>query len=457
MRYAVISKGMNISQLIDAVNKIGGRNVKSASQLQQVFCDMEEAQAAALANTPGLAVKVIKKVSSKFTETALTPAQVRVPATPDVQQNMVEALDTYSTLQGSLFGHWYELRNIGDPPITGVGGCCAVLDTGIRKTHRGLLGKVIHEANFSDSPTLDDIYDHGTGVAYIMCGGKHMLGQDCGLAPGMKVMSIKVLDDDGEGTEENVVLGLEEVIELIHSALDQGLVYPDPRIITAVNMSFGAEDDNDPDNPIRVAARAVTQSHKSYTGYRMMVIAAAGNGGPNPGTIAMPACDAEVFAIGSCSFSPFAISQSSSRGPSKEGVVKPDAVFFGENIMVASSKSDDAYVVKSGTSFASPFAVGGGFTSWETIRRYVGEDAVMDDVSWREWAKTISVKSSGYKSGEKDNVWGWGLPMGDKLVALATGAAVPQLILTETTNMIVPIMTLAMVGMMMSGMAKSMK
>ena len=63
-----------------------------------------------------------------------------------------------------------------------------------------------------------------------------------------------------------------------------------------------------------------------------------------PGTINCPACEQYVMAVGSAHYLPesntFVVSDFSSRGPTQEGLVKPDVVLFGEDIVVASSQSD---------------------------------------------------------------------------------------------------------------------
>lgn len=63
----------------------------------------------------------------------------------------------------------------------------AVLDTGIDENHRDLAGRVILEVNFSDSPTCDDIYGHGT----------HTGGIIAAIAPECRLINVKVCDDVG--------------------------------------------------------------------------------------------------------------------------------------------------------------------------------------------------------------------------------------------------------------------
>lgn len=457
-RYALISKGRTVSDLESLARQYGGKEVKYAPLLGQVFCTLDPAAAQKLAQSPGLVVKLIKGVSTKYTDALQISAPEKLMPG---QEAIGEVQSTYGALVGSTAPYWYQVCTAFDPPINGYGGTCAILDSGIRKTHRGLKGKVLYEKNFSDSPTADDVFDHGTGVAYALSGGQVAEYQDQGISPGVYLMNIKVLDDNGEGSEENVILGLNEVVRLVDQAYEENKdrqladIWTDPETITAVNLSFGAPDDGDPDDPLRVACRAVIASHEKWAGWRMPIVAAAGNGGPGAETIVCPACDPEVWAVGAVDVSPFGISQYSSRGPTKEGYVKPDIVFYGTNVNLASSHSDDSYVVKSGTSFAAPFAVGAGFDLWEIMRR--DDPAAGASLSMEEFLQVISsvaVKPEGIPVG-KDNTYGYGLPSGGKLAQLYGAGGIPALITSEITGMVIPIMSLGMVGMMMAGMSKS--
>lgn len=446
-RYAVISKGLNISQLKEEVLRVGGHNIKVISLTEQIYCDLDEAGAQKLATVPGLAVKPVKKIS-------LSQQMVKAPSYI-VEQEPTGVEPTYSVLYGSELARFYELRNMFTPPVLGNRQVCAVLDTGIRKTHRGLRGKVVREVNFSDSPSCEDVFNHGTSVAYIFCGGVHSPGSDSGMAPGAKVMNIKVLNDNGEGSEENVVEGLEEVMRCVKQAWDQGEGLFDPINVHSVNISFGEEDDGDPDNPIRAACRKVIHCSEPY-GYTLTVSAAAGNSGPAPETIMCPACDPEVLCVGNLLFYPFDINPTSSRGPTKEGIIKPDIVYFGTNINMASSENDDAYVVKSGTSFSVPFMIGGGSCGVEMVRRYQGENITMSKEEWVDIIRQICIKPDGIPM-EKDNTWGYGFPWGGNMIEMVAGMAAPEFMVSAITDIMVPVMGLGMMGMMMSTIAKGMK
>ena len=106
---------------------------------------------------------------------------------------------------------WSELGSQGDSVIVGE------IDTGIDYADSALGGgfgpgyKVIGGYNFIDSTgnPMDD-NGHGTHVAGIIAANGAGLQ---GVAPHAKLMAFKVLDQNGSGTEDEVIAGIERAVD----------------------------------------------------------------------------------------------------------------------------------------------------------------------------------------------------------------------------------------------------
>ena len=72
----------------------------------------------------------------------------------------------------------------------------AILDTGIDPDHQDLNGLIMAEANFTDSSSPADSYGHGTHVAGIIAAKNNGTGI-VGVAPGCRLLNVKVADDMG--------------------------------------------------------------------------------------------------------------------------------------------------------------------------------------------------------------------------------------------------------------------
>jgi len=376
-RYSVVSKGLTVEQIAAAVRQGGGKDIKSSPLVRQVFCTLEASQAAAIDLLPGLSVKKLKKVKSG--SIGLTP------------------LNTSGLNMYNIFAPLWAAYS---PLLNGKGMTAAVLDTGIRGTHNGLQGKVVDNKNFTCSDSHNDNFGHGTQVAFVIAGQSL---EYSGVAPGVSLMNVKVIGDDGEGTEEEVIQGLEYVCSKVTEAAVAGKMKTDPSFPNTVNMSIGMEDDGDYDNPLRIACRVAKDE------YGLQVVAAAGNEGPTMTTIVCPACDPSVVAVGGICSDVFEIWEGSSRGPTIEGSIKPDLVAWSTGILSASNESDDEYVSVSGTSFACPILVGLQGILWQLARGTYGEsiDFTLQDVV--DQGPVYCIKPEGY-SLAKDDIYGYGIP-----------------------------------------------
>lgn len=426
MRYAILKC------TIQAVKAAGGAEVKEAQHIGVVFATLTDSQVAYL-RARGFVVSQVGAVKAAVTPTITPPKPV--------------AAEPLYTTQELLWATGLEeLRQLHKPALYGEGFTMAIIDTGILESHKLIAGRVVYSKNYTAAPMRDG-YNHGSGVCSIVTT----------VAPLCNILNLKVMDDEGVGAEEAVALAIDDCIGL----RVEGSQYA-PLVI---NLSLGSPDDGNPDNVLRVACRAAIDRG-------IWVVAACGNDGPAAQSLLSPACEKYVFAIGSASYEPFAVSDWSGRGPSLEGLVKPDLVAFGQDIIVASSINDIDTIAKSGTSFSTPFMSAAALLYYEGWMRvkYVGEpfpgmwlgrfpeleelerppdiDVIIDT-----YLEQVCAKPQGVVAG-KDNSYGYGLLMGG-LVVRALGLKPAVFDISTVLSSITPIMGLGLVGMMMSGMARA--
>jgi serine protease AprX len=418
MRYALLSKSLSLQQIEAEARKVGAGGIKTTRLLNQVFCELDASQVGLLSRVPGLTVKPLKEYRTDQVVADSPPA------------------DTISDV-------FYLLRSYFSPPLTGTGLTVAVLDSGIRTTHRALKSKVVYEINFTDSPSSEDVFGHGTQVAFVAAGGMHGIGEKAGVSPGASLMNIKVINDDGIGSDEDIVLGIDRVCDLAEEARESGLWPTDDLYPNIINLSIGGEDDGDEDNPVRAACRLASIE------YGLDVIAAAGNFGPKMTTITLPACDPEVIAVGAVeTLGELAIWDKSSRGPTVQGDTKPDFVLWGTNLEMASHEADDKYITKSGTSFSAPMLSGLTGLLWESGRRAYGEGWPFRWTSVRQVAPYFCTKPAD-AAVNKDNSYGFGLPAMGTMLGQMTQVGTP---VEGTIEMFPMLMMMVMLSGVMGGM-----
>ncbi|MFD4476758.1 S8 family serine peptidase [Streptomyces sp. NPDC058471] len=225
---------------------------------------------------------------------------------------------------------------------TGKGVKVAVLDTGVDQTHPDLKGVEVAEKNFTESaPDAKDRMGHGTHVASTLAGsGAKSGGKYKGVAPDVQVLDGKVISEvEGTGTESSIAAGMQWAVD------------SDAKI---VNLSLGSLDSPGTDPLEEAVAR--------LSGKALFVIA-AGNDGPEAGTLNSPGSAPAALTVGSVDKQDN-IAETSSRGPQADGVAKPDLTAPGDDITAARStqipgdSESDPYVAMSGTSMATPHVAG---------------------------------------------------------------------------------------------------
>jgi thermitase len=106
----------------------------------------------------------------------------------------------------------------------------AVLDTGIDQKQEDLVGKVIAEVNFTDSPTTDDIYGHGTHIAGIIAAAANNGVGIAGLAYNCSLMNVKVADDQGRFDSSVAAKGVIWAVDHGAKVINMSLVSTEPSL-----------------------------------------------------------------------------------------------------------------------------------------------------------------------------------------------------------------------------------
>jgi thermitase len=164
----------------------------------------------------------------------------------------------------------------------------AVVDTGVDAAHPDLVGKVAASANFSTARDAVDRNGHGTHVAGLIAAVADNGRGVAGVAPSVRLLNARALDDRGDGTYA-------DVIEALDWAVDQGA-----RI---VNLSLAG------DTPSEALAAAVSDAQARG----VLVVAAAGNNGTSaltypaslPGVLSVAALDSADAPVPVSTFGPW--------------------------------------------------------------------------------------------------------------------------------------------------------
>lgn len=214
--------------------------------------------------------------------------------------------------------------------LKGEGVTIALIDTGADANHQSLKNKVVAFKDFVNNQTAPyDDNGHGTHCASLIA------GDEVGVAPGSKLVVIKVMDRDG-------ACYLSDAIK----ALDWCLENKDRYGIKIVSFSVGGENPSDGSSLLDEACNRMVEEG-------LVMCVAAGNSGPTPGSIVIPGDAENVITVGAID-KRGAIFERSSRGPAANGEIKPDLVTMGVDVVSALAGSKDDYSSMSGTSMAVP-------------------------------------------------------------------------------------------------------
>ena len=205
---------------------------------------------------------------------------------------------------------------------TGTGVTAYVIDTGIRLSHQDFGGRAVSGFDAVDGGTADDCNGHGTHVSSTVGGSTY------GVAKGVRLVAVRVLDCGGGGSLSGVIAGI-----------DWAVANHQPGQAAVANMSFGGTTSTALDSAVtRLIEDGVT------------VVVAAGNSSADACSSSPARVPAAVTVAASSSTDAFA---SFSNWGSCVDVIAP-----GVSVTAAWRTSDTATRTVSGTSMASPHTAG---------------------------------------------------------------------------------------------------
>ena len=256
---------------------------------------------------------------------------------------------------------WRRAIGLGWVPdgVDGSGVTVALIDTGLARLG-DFEDRVLARVDFTPGGTGDDGYGHGTHMAGVIAGsGGASGGKWRGVAPDARLVSVKVAGEDGSTDVSVVIAAIQWVVT--HRA-----TYG----IKVLNLSFGT----DGTQPYELDPLDAAVERAWAAG--ITVVVAAGNRGPAPGTINKPGDDPFVITVGAVDTKQTAIrlddviAPFSSRGPTPDGISKPELLAPGTTIVATrdagstidrlhpTAVTDDAYFKGTGTSQAAAIVSG---------------------------------------------------------------------------------------------------
>ncbi|GAB4580353.1 MAG: hypothetical protein Fur0022_30930 [Anaerolineales bacterium] len=329
---------------------IQASDVKTATQLVQQAGGQVTAE-----------LTIINGVAATLSQRALAELQAMPEVTRLTPNAQVEAAGGGNRVPQTDYPDVIGADTLWAEGITGEGVTVAVVDTGLGN-HPGIEESIIAWVDFVENRNSPkDRNGHGTHIAGIIANTQvGMDGEWNGVAPGVNLAGVRVLGENGQGTYADVIEGLQWVLD-----------NKDAYNIRVVNLSLVATPMSpywaDPLN------EAVTQLWANG----IVVVAAAGNGGPGPMSIGVPGNNPYVITVGAFTdnYTPSDwnddyITPFSAAGPTLDGFVKPDLVAPGahivstmrENTYLAQTYPDNVlpkkYFSMAGTSQATAVASG---------------------------------------------------------------------------------------------------
>jgi uncharacterized membrane protein len=268
-----------------------------------------------------------------------------------------------------------EMTSYFTTDLDGSGQIVAVADSGLDEDHGDFGTRVVGNNDvIGDGSTADKHSGHGTHVSCTVLGDGAQGGY-AGVAPEADLF-FQAMENDNTGNFQSPSLNY-----LLNSAYSAGAR-------THTN-SWGSSSSSD-HGKYTSSAEDVDDRANYYDRYYngrdgLTILFAAGNDGPNTGTVGAPATAKNTISVGNhqnrYSGAPDTIMSGSSRGPTDDGRIKPDLIAPGGYVRScraqeatdtgSSTWSSTYYLEYTGTSMATPNAAGAA----AMIREYLEEIA----------------------------------------------------------------------------------
>jgi serine protease AprX len=272
---------------------------------------------------------------------------------------------TAQTLGSAVYPHVVNADQAWAQGTTGRGVTVAVLDSGVAADPDLVepTNRILASVNFADERLISDPGGHGTHVAGIVAGnGRRSDGEFVGVAPEANIVDVRVLSSTGSGRISSVVRGIEWV-----------LAHRTAYNIRVLNLSFGA--------PAPTSYRTDPMSAAIEIAWRrgLVVVVAAGNGGPGRDTVASPGIDPYAITVGATDDAGTTSARDDTLAPfsswgNADSNAKPDLVAPGRRIIslrvqgsaldrlfpdrVVTAANGSTYIRLSGTSMSTPVVAG---------------------------------------------------------------------------------------------------
>lgn len=259
--------------------------------------------------------------------------------------------------------------------LDGTGQIVAVADSGLDADHGDFGSRVLSSNDvIGDGSTADKHSGHGTHVACTVLGDGFRGGYS-GVAPSAELY-FQAMENDQTGNFQSPSLNY-----LLNSAYSAGAYTHTNSWGSSLESNQGkytseSEDVDDRSN----------YYDRYYNGRNgLTILFAAGNDGPNSGTVGSPSTAKNTITVGNhqnrYSGAPNSIMDGSSRGPTDDGRIKPDVLAPGGYVRSckaqeatdtdSSTWSNSYYLEYTGTSMATPNAAGAALM----VREYLEEIA----------------------------------------------------------------------------------